>query len=63
MRQASDLLLAGKGMLDEDGKLSVSTKIFQNNIVDVYKIDKDAEWSKKEFKKLKKKIILRMTRM
>lgn len=55
MQQASDLLLAGKGMLDEDGKLSVSTKIYQNNIVDVYKIDKDAEWSKKEFKKLKKK--------
>ncbi|WP_396954627.1 pLS20_p028 family conjugation system transmembrane protein, partial [Neobacillus sp.] len=55
MQQASDLLLAGKGMLAEDGKLGVSTKIYQNNIVDVYKIDKDAEWSKKEFKKLKKK--------
>ncbi|MED2914211.1 hypothetical protein MF621_004156 (plasmid) [Bacillus velezensis] len=55
MQQASDMLQAGRGALDNDGKLTVSTKIYQNNITDVYKIDKDAKWSTKDFKQLKKK--------
>ncbi|MEC1237980.1 hypothetical protein P9B40_00825 [Bacillus paralicheniformis] len=53
MQQASNLLTTSKDALDEDGKISVSTKIFQNNITDVYKIDK-ADWSKKQLNKIKR---------
>ncbi|MBW7636335.1 hypothetical protein K1I48_23225 [Bacillus licheniformis] len=53
MQQASNLLTTSKDALDEDGKISVSTKIFQNNIIDVYKIDK-ADWSQKQLNKIKR---------
>ncbi|QAT68053.1 hypothetical protein EQZ20_24585 (plasmid) [Bacillus glycinifermentans] len=53
MHQASNLVSTGKDVLDDDGKLSVSTKIYQNNIIDVYKIDQ-ADWNKKKLNKIKR---------
>ncbi|MED1742110.1 hypothetical protein P4U97_21890, partial [Bacillus swezeyi] len=53
MQQASNILTTSKDVLDENGELSVSTKIYQNNIIDLYKIDQ-ADWSKKQFRKIKR---------
>ncbi|PRO39454.1 pLS20_p028 family conjugation system transmembrane protein [Bacillus sp. LLTC93] len=53
MQKASDLVSAGRESLESEN-LTVSTKIFQNNITDVYKIDQ-AGWSLKELDKMTRK--------
>ncbi|MGN7333135.1 pLS20_p028 family conjugation system transmembrane protein, partial [Bacillus altitudinis] len=52
MQKASDLVSLGRESLESEN-LTVSTKIFQNNITDVYKIDQ-AGWSLKELDKMKR---------
>ncbi|WOI43338.1 pLS20_p028 family conjugation system transmembrane protein [Bacillus altitudinis] len=53
MQKASELVSLGRESLESEN-LTVSTKIFQNNITDVYKIDQ-AGWSLKELDKMTRK--------
>ncbi|MEE4393576.1 pLS20_p028 family conjugation system transmembrane protein, partial [Bacillus altitudinis] len=52
MQKASELVSLGRESLESEN-LTVSTKVFQNNITDVYKIDQ-AGWSLKELDKMKR---------